>query len=110
MTSGDTHERTVKLLQDNDNFGMAEGQVTLVKQEKVPALIDAEARFALSADDPFTVETKPHGHGDVHTLLTDENGEGVVAALKQYHSENYCAGRERMATRSWLLADSVGIN
>ena len=33
--------------------------------------------------------------GDVHTLLTDERGEGVVAALKKYHSENYCAGRER---------------
>lgn len=46
---------------------MAEGQVTIVKQDKVPALQDADARLALS--DPFTLDTKPHGHGDVHHLL-----------------------------------------
>jgi UDP-sugar pyrophosphorylase len=34
MTSGDTHERTEALLRDNANFGMAPGQVTLLKQEK----------------------------------------------------------------------------
>ena len=35
MTSGDTHERTEKLLQENAYFGMQEAQVTLLKQEKV---------------------------------------------------------------------------
>ena len=75
MTSGDTHDRTVALLAENGNFGMAEDQITLVKQEKVPALVDAEARFAQASDDPYTVETKPHGHGDVHTLL---HSSGVV--------------------------------
>ena len=35
MTSGDTHERTQKLLQDNAYFGMQPAQVTLLKQEKV---------------------------------------------------------------------------
>ena len=69
MTSGDTHEKTVALLAANANFGMAEGQVTIVKQELVPALIDNAARFALSSDDPYTISTKPHGHGDVHMLL-----------------------------------------
>ena len=69
MTSGDTHEKTVALLEENDNFGMAEGQITLVKQELVPALMDNSARFALSESDPFCVQTKPHGHGDVHMLL-----------------------------------------
>ncbi len=37
MTSGDTHARTEKLLQDNAYFGMQPGQVTLLKQEKVAA-------------------------------------------------------------------------
>jgi hypothetical protein len=31
------------------NFGMAEGQITLMKQNKVPAMLDAEARFAGAA-------------------------------------------------------------
>ena len=35
MTSGDTHERTEQLLQDNQHFGMAAAQITLLKQEKV---------------------------------------------------------------------------
>lgn len=35
----------------------------------MPALLDNAAHFALSEEDPYLVETKPHGHGDVHTLL-----------------------------------------
>lgn len=31
MTSGDTHDLTVKLLQDNNNYGAKEGQITLHK-------------------------------------------------------------------------------
>ena len=38
MTSGDTHDRTVALLKDNNNFGMAPDQITLMKQEKVASL------------------------------------------------------------------------
>lgn len=35
MTSQDTHARTQALLQEHNNFGMREGQITLIKQEKV---------------------------------------------------------------------------
>jgi UDP-sugar pyrophosphorylase len=66
MTSDDTHELTVKLLQDNNNFGMDEGQVTIMKQNKVPALDNSDARFACKDG---VISTKPHGHGDVHTLM-----------------------------------------
>ena len=38
MTSGDTHERTLKLLEKENYFGMQPAQVTLLKQEKVHAL------------------------------------------------------------------------
>lgn len=69
MTSGDTHDKTVRLLTENQNFGMEDGQITLVKQELVPALMDNNARFALSESDSFSIQTKPHGHGDVHMLL-----------------------------------------
>lgn len=43
-------------------------QITLMKQEKVPALIDINGRIALEGDD-LVIQTKPHGHGDIHTLM-----------------------------------------
>lgn len=67
MTSGDTHDKTAALLAKHSNFGAATGQITLMKQEKVAALTDNEAHFSM--DSPYEIETKPHGHGDVHTLL-----------------------------------------
>lgn len=69
MTSGDTHADTEALLKRHNNFGMAPDQVTLVKQEKVAALQDNEARIARDDEDKYAVQTKPHGHGDVHLLL-----------------------------------------
>jgi hypothetical protein len=35
MTSGDTHEETVRLLKKNSNFGMKENQIILIKQNKL---------------------------------------------------------------------------
>lgn len=67
MTSGDTHERTEQLLRDNGYFGMQEDQIILMKQEKVACLSDGDARLAM--EDDYTIQTKPHGHGDVHMLL-----------------------------------------
>jgi UDP-sugar pyrophosphorylase len=69
MTSGDTHARTVDLLESNNNFGMTADQITIVKQEKVPAIVDNNGVFAIDSDDRYTIATKPHGHGDVHMLL-----------------------------------------
>jgi UDP-sugar pyrophosphorylase len=67
MVSDDTASKTEALLKANDNFGMAEGQITLMKQEKVAALSDNDARIAM--DGPYHIEAKPHGHGDVHALM-----------------------------------------
>jgi UDP-sugar pyrophosphorylase len=69
MTSDDTDSGTRRLLADNGYFGMREGQIALLKQERVAAIADPTPRLALSSDDPFSLVTKPHGHGDVHTLL-----------------------------------------
>lgn len=77
MTSDDTHEKTAAFLEQNGYFGLAREQVTLMKQEKVPSLVDNSARFGLSADDPYSLETKPHGHGDVHSLMWTQ---GVASA------------------------------
>jgi UDP-sugar pyrophosphorylase len=60
MTSGDTDTATRELLRQHDNFGLAELHV--VTQDKVPALKDGMAGLAM--EDAWTVQTKPHGHGD----------------------------------------------
>lgn len=71
MTSGDTDAPTKALLKDKQNFGLSATQLFIVTQDKVPALKDGAAGLALG-DDRWTVQTKPHGHGDVHHLLYRE--------------------------------------
>ncbi|GMI78375.1 UDP-sugar pyrophosphorylase [Hibiscus trionum] len=69
MTSDDTHARTLDLLESNSYFGMKSTQVKLLKQEKVACLDDNDARLALDPHNKYKIQTKPHGHGDVHSLL-----------------------------------------
>ena len=75
MTSGDTHDKTVELLEKNDYFGRSKSTIRLMKQEQVPSIIDNNGTFII---DPETsvLETKPHGHGDVHQLL---HSTGIAA-------------------------------
>jgi UDP-sugar pyrophosphorylase len=72
MTSGDTDAATRQLLRDNANFGLSDGQVTVVMQDKVAALCNGNAGLALEEDDRWCIQTKPHGHGDVHHLMYRE--------------------------------------
>lgn len=67
MTSDDTHAATAEYLEANNYFGMRLADVTLLKQDKVPALQDNDGRMAMES--PYRVACKPHGHGDVHGLL-----------------------------------------
>lgn len=69
MTSDDTHSRTQELLESNAYFGMKSNQVHLLKQEKVACLADTDANLALDPSEKYKIQTKPHGHGDVHALL-----------------------------------------
>ena len=68
MTSGDTHDKTKAFLEKNSNFGMKEDQIILIKQNKLPAILDNDCHLALQ-NDKFLLLTKPHGHGDIHYLL-----------------------------------------
>ncbi|OWZ00619.1 UDP-sugar pyrophospharylase, partial [Phytophthora megakarya] len=74
MTSDSTHDATKKFLDEHANFGMKEGQLVLIKQEKVPCVdviegsADGKPKLKLVVKDDLLV-MKPHGHGDVHTLL-----------------------------------------
>ena len=68
MTSGDTNEGTIAFLKEHSNFGMKENQISILKQEKIPAILDNDCHLALR-EDKFLLQTKPHGHGDIHYLL-----------------------------------------
>ena len=69
MTSNDTHAATLSLLQKNQYFGSSAAHVHLLQQAKVACLSDGDAHLALDPADPYCVQTKPHGHGDVHMLM-----------------------------------------
>lgn len=69
MTSDDTHSRTLELLESNAYFGMKPTQVKLLKQEKVACLDDNNAKLSVDPLNKYRIQTKPHGHGDVHSLL-----------------------------------------
>lgn len=79
MTSDDTHSRTQELLESNSYFGMKPTQVKLLKQEKVACLDDNDARLAVDPKNKYRIQTKPHGHGDVHALLYSSG------LLKEWH-------------------------
>ncbi len=79
MTSDDTHCKTIELLEAHNYFGFKKENLTIIKQEKVPALLDNECNIAL-VKDKLLIDTKPHGHGDVHTLLYQS---GVVEKWKK---------------------------
>lgn len=78
MTSDDTDARTKALLKKHSNFGMAADQITILKQDKVPSIEDNDGHIAL-ADDGYGIQTKPHGHGDVHSVLYGGGAGGTVA-------------------------------
>jgi UDP-sugar pyrophosphorylase len=67
MTSLDTNAGTVATLAANKNFGLESGQITILRQELVPALSDIAAHLAL--EKTYELIMKPHGHGDIHMLL-----------------------------------------
>ena len=55
-----------------------------MKQEKVPCLVDNDAHLATKDDDKYVLQTKPHGHGDVHALIAPI---GFVEAMEEYGRE-----------------------
>ena len=69
MVSEDTCVKTEELLRRCRNFGMLDSQITILKQGKVPALLDNDAHLALDEENPYLIAAKPHGHGDVHALM-----------------------------------------
>lgn len=50
---------------------------------QVPCLSDGDAHLALDPKDPFLVQTKPHGHGDVHALLVSCSSTSQLSSQRR---------------------------
>ncbi|GMH33977.1 hypothetical protein BSKO_01811 [Bryopsis sp. KO-2023] len=105
MTSDDTHAKTLAFLDDNKCFGMEPGQIHLIKQEKVPCLADNDAHIALSGQ--FTIQTKPHGHGDIHSLL---HSTGLVKKWKENGIKWVCFFQDTNALVFRGLLPALGVS
>ncbi|CAJ1014259.1 putative UTP--glucose-1-phosphate uridylyltransferase [Leishmania utingensis] len=75
MTSDDTHDRTLQLLCEL-NLEMPNLQV--LKQGQVFCFADSAAHLAL--DDEGKLLRKPHGHGDVHSLIYNATVKGLAVS------------------------------
>ena len=64
MVSGDTIRGTEVAVQRVSSWFP---NITIMCQEKVAALLDNAGTIAMTG--PYEIDTKPHGHGDVHTLM-----------------------------------------
>ena len=68
MTSLDTHFQTLESLENNNYYDYPKNLITVIKQHRMPALIDKNANFCLE-EDKLQLLLKPHGHGDVHNMI-----------------------------------------
>jgi UDP-sugar pyrophosphorylase len=67
MVSDDTVEQTINILKENNHYGLLKSQIKILKQEKVAAMINNDGKISMK--NTYEIDTKPHGHGDVHFLM-----------------------------------------
>ncbi|KAK9821196.1 hypothetical protein WJX74_008774 [Apatococcus lobatus] len=107
MTSDDTHQRTADLLAEHNHFGAEPSQITLIKQEKVACLVDNEAHLALDPSDRFKLLTKPHGHGDVHSLL---HSSGLLQRWRSQGVSHICFFQDTNGLVFRALPAALGVS
>lgn len=76
MTSRANHEATVDFFAENENFGLAPGQVGFFSQDMLPAM-DESGRFLLEA--PGRLFMSPNGHGGSLLALASS---GALAEMR----------------------------
>ncbi|MEW5300045.1 MAG: hypothetical protein WDW36_003005 [Sanguina aurantia] len=86
---------------------MEPSQVHLIKQAKVACLTNNSAHLALDASDPYTLQTKPHGHGDVHALL---HSSGLAARWQQAGLRWVCFFQDTNALVFKGLVAALGVS
>lgn len=107
MTSPATHARTAALLRAHACFGLDARRVHLLRQGAVACVADAAAHLARAPGDAYAVETKPHGHGDVHALL---HASGLLAAWRAEGKRYVCLFQDTNALFFRTLPVVLGVS
>jgi UDP-sugar pyrophosphorylase len=107
MVSDDTHDKTIKLLNDNNYYGMEKDNVIIVKQEKVAAISSNDGHIALTEEKGYEIDSKPHGHGDVHSLL---HSKGVAKQWLDKGVEYIVFFQDTNGLGFHTLAASLGVS
>ncbi len=69
-------------------------------------MLDNAAHFVLDEKDKFALDTKPHGHGDVHSLLY---GQGIVERWVNPPAAAAAAGSARLPVE-WVVFFQVRLH
>ncbi|CXI80680.1 UTP--glucose-1-phosphate uridylyltransferase, putative [Plasmodium berghei] len=70
MLSDDTYESTINFLEDNNYFSLKKKQIYLLKQRNVLCFKNNKSHLDyIYKNNTFYLSKKPHGHGDIHTLI-----------------------------------------
>ncbi|CAD2098940.1 UTP--glucose-1-phosphate uridylyltransferase, putative [Plasmodium vinckei lentum] len=70
MLSDDTYESAVKFLEENNYFSLKKKQIYLLKQRNVLCFKNNKSHLDYTyKNNTFYLSKKPHGHGDIHTLI-----------------------------------------
>ena len=80
MTSNDTNQLTRNLLEKNHYYGLSDKQFFILKQQNVLTFLSSQAHLAKKST--YQMVTKPHGHGDIHFLIYQNN---LIAKFLQRH-------------------------
>ena len=79
----------------------------LLRQEEVPCLVDGEAHLARDPSNSGRLQTKPHGHGDVHALL---HTSGLAKRFLQKGKKWLCFFQDTNALLFKVIASVVGVS
>ena len=105
---------TVKLLEEHNYYGLKKENVTIMKQNGVPAIKNTTCEIATKEDGHMIF--KPHGHGDIHLLMSQVHSiqsihfritflrNGPKWARNMSFSSRY-----KWIISSWLCSSSWGI-
>ncbi|CAD2098967.1 UTP--glucose-1-phosphate uridylyltransferase, putative [Plasmodium vinckei brucechwatti] len=70
MLSDDTYESAIKFLEENNYFSLKKKQIYLLKQRNVLCFKNNKSHLDyIYKNNTFYLSKKPHGHGDIHTLI-----------------------------------------
>nr|KAJ0209843.1 hypothetical protein LSAT_V11C400216230 [Lactuca sativa] len=67
LTSIYAYAKALQLVESSSYFGMKSTQIKLFKQ--VACLADNDDKLVVYPNNKYRIQTKPHGHGDIHSLL-----------------------------------------